>query len=304
MNRQIAFYCGLLIVISCTRNSSTSESLDKNKSRETRSIPEITQETSEKHKWVYDDSIVIADSKIKFDRIKHFISSKDTVIFYRINPVTKQELRICSNYILLGKDKIGWKKSYGIPNEFIGSYLFSNVYRGDGNGGTITKMKFSITDGELQLVDSIMGGEYSEGAGTWEWLISDTGKPQTILFHGGDSWSVRNDTLLITPNGSNKTHLIDLTSKDTILSLLRPDRRIWDQLILEKSILFSTEIKSGLRFLKLYDFNGKLLWTINPGFIGELLAVAKKRLLIAGVCCSSIGDNTSLLSHLTWIAAR
>ncbi len=300
MNRQIAFYCGLLVVISCTRNNSTSVSIETTRSGETKMIPIITKGVYERHELFYSDSIVMADTQIKFDTAIDHIICRDTITSYFINRVTKEVVRFCRQpnegndigYLLLGRNKITWNINYGNPDEFIGPYLFSNIYRGGENGGTITKMKFKIAESKLQLVDSIIGGEYSEGAGTWEWLISDTGKPQTIMFHGGDLWSVKNDKLLITPSGSKKTHLVNLASKDTILSLLRPDRDIWDHQILENGILFSTGAKPRLDFLKLYDFSGKLLWTANSDYLPKLLVVAEKRLIIASGYYFPKDDNT------------
>jgi hypothetical protein len=153
------------------------------------------------------------------------------------------------------------------------------MYRGGENGGDITKIKFKITNNQIQYIDSIQGGSYSEGAGTWEWLISNDGDPKAMLF-GDDSWSYNNDTLLITPDGSAKTYLINLQKKDTLLFLQRPDKQIWNQWILENGILFSTETTPRLSFLKLYDLNGVLRWTAKSDYLEKLLVVADKNLII------------------------
>jgi hypothetical protein len=257
---------------------------------------------TKRHAIVYSDTVINSQSQIEFDTTVNSISRSDTVIFYRINPTTKKVIRICreqnSIYLLYEKNRVDWKEEYGMPNEFIGPYLFSDVHRGGLIEGVITKMKFKIGDKKVHLIDSITGGSYSEGAGTWEWLISNTGKPEAIVFHGGDRYFLDDRKLLITPaDGSMKTFLIDLSNRDTILSLSRPGREIWHQLILKNGILFSTQAEPRFSFIKLYNLKGELLWTAKSDYLEKLLAVPEKNLIIGSGYYFPGGANSKI--HFT-----
>ncbi len=283
MNRLLIFYLVIGIFISCNRNSPASESLGKRESKNDSIIGSYPR-----HLINYTDSIIIARSSVKFDTITTRVNCKDTIVSFRINPTTKKVIRLCSKrndiyrtvYILTESGKIEWNYKHGSPNEFIGPFLFSDIYRGGENGGEITKMKFKIANNKIQYIDSIQGGRYSEGAGTWEWLISNTGDPKAIVFNGGDLWSVDGDRLLITPEVSTNTYLVDLQKKDTILSMPRPGNRISNQLILQDRVLFSTQTDQRTGFLELYDFNGKLLWIAQSDYFNKLMVVPDKNLII------------------------
>jgi hypothetical protein len=189
------FFWGLLLLNSCKTN-------EKELSREATSSDSIgfvdtaRSSLNSRHDITYTKDINFAKVKLHLDASMTSINCPDTIISYRINPISGEVLRVCASndnkqnisYLLFNGDKINWDNSFGTPNEFIGQYLFSDVYRGGELGGVITKFKFKIQGSQPQFVDSISGGTYSEGAGTWQWLITNEGEHKTIIFHGGDLW--------------------------------------------------------------------------------------------------------------------
>ena len=100
--------------------------------------------------------------------------------------------------MLVNDKAVSWNRNAGYPDDFTGDLLFSTVFHGSDEGGTITKLKHQFENGAFHLIDSITGGRYDDG-GTWEWLISKEGKPKLIIFRGNpflfmktNFWSCRN----------------------------------------------------------------------------------------------------------------
>src|SRR5690606_23488275 len=83
-----------------------------------------------------------------------------------------------------------------------------------------------------------------------------------------------------------------LQTKDTILSLQRPDRDINEQIILEDGILFSTQAEQRLGFLKMYDLKGELRWTAHTDYLEKLLVIPDKNLIIGSGYYFPQADNT------------
>jgi hypothetical protein len=245
-----------------------------------------------RHPIAYADEIIPNNRTLIFDTTTTFIAISDSIVSYRINSKTKKVLRLYGTKgkphpvtgFLLDKKKIEWDTLFGEPDEFTDDYVFSDIYRGHPNGGTITKFKYKLTDDKFQLVDSITGGMYSEGYGTWDWLISENGTPTVLIFRGGDKWDVNQSRLLVSAEEDNSpnTYLINLQDKDTLLSFKGPMHNTqWKHYIFENHILFHTQTKPRLGYLSLYDLNGELLWTTEADYFPKILYDANENLLIA-----------------------
>lgn len=275
MRRFLIFFWGALLLLnSCRIKTKESVELDTTLNK-TRLYDSTTNFRHPRHEIIYTGNAKYIQTKLKIDSSVLYINCSDAIVSYRLNPITKQVLRVCAskdnkqniNYLLLDGHRIKWNSTFGNPNEFIGEYLFSDVYRGGGLGGRIVKYKFKVADKLLQFIDSIPGGSYSEGAGTWEWYISNEGQHNAIIFHGGDLWTSNSNQLLITPEGSTQTYLIDLQTVDTILELSRTNQFIWHQLILSDRLLFATQSKPSLINLQLYNLKGKLQWDAPSDYL-------------------------------------
>jgi hypothetical protein len=295
----IFFWGGLLLLNSCRTKTKESDELDTTLNK-TSLYDSTTIFHYPRHEISYTGNAKYNQTKLKLDSLLLLVNCPDTIISYRINPITKQVLRVCAsksntqsiNYLLLDGNRIKWDSDFGNPNEFIGEYLFSDVYRGGELGGSIVKYKFKIADELLQFIDSIPGGSYSEGAGTWEWYISNEGQHKAIIFHGGDLWTSLNNQLLITPEESTQTYLIDLQKGDTILELPRINQLIWQQLIMKDGLLFATQTKPRLGCLQLYNLKGKLQWETPSDYLEKLIDDSEERLIIASGYFFSKEDNT------------
>lgn len=313
MSRSIPLLFGLiLILISCKEKKEVSsgnvDSVNTIVKRESASNEMLLYP---RHEIKYDSVIKRGQLPITFDTSTIRFHCHDTIIGYRINPVTKKVARLCAKKdnkyvttgLLLNDDEIKWSKAFGAPNEFIGEYLFADVYRGGDLGGTITKNKFRLGNNRFEFVDSIPGGSYSEGAGTWDWLITHQGKPAGIIFHGGDLWAVDGDThrLLITPGESGEdpalTHLIDLQRGDTIFSLPVNGTRPWHQLryhLTDDRILFSGQTLPRLCYLQMFDLKGQLLWEAETDYLDKIMIDPLNDLIIGSGYYFPGKDNTQI----------
>lgn len=284
---------------SCRTKTKESDELDTTLNNE-KLYDSTTNFRYPRHEITYTDNVRYNQVELKLDSLLLIVNCSDTIVSYRINPITKQVLRVCAskgnkqniNYLLLDGNRIKWDNDFGNPNEFIGEYLFSDVYRGGELGGSIVKFKFKIAEKLLHFIDSIPGGSYSEGAGSWEWCISNEGEHKAIIFHGGDLWTSDNNQLLITPEESTHTYLIDLQKGDTILELPRTSRLIWQQLIMNDGLLFATQSKPRLDYLQLYNLEGKLQWEAPSDYLEKLIDDPEERLIIASGYFFPKEDNT------------
>lgn len=301
MRRLLIFFCGgLLLLNSCKTKTKEPDELDTTLNR-TRLYDSATNFRYPRHEITYAGNAKYNQTTLKWDSLLLLVNCADTIVSYRINPITKHVLRVCAskgnkqkiNYLLLDGNRIKWDNDFGNPNEFIGEYLFSDVYRGGELGGSIVKYKFKISDKLLQFIDSIPGGSYSEGAGTWEWYISNEGQHKVIIFHGGDLWTSDNNQLLITPDGSTRTYLMDLQKGDTILELTRANQHIWHQVIMNDGLLFATQSKPRLDYLQLYDLKGRLKWEAPTDYLEKLIDDPEERLIIASGYFFPKEDNTN-----------
>jgi hypothetical protein len=278
----VLFFYGLILLTSCNKRPNISEviePLDGSRASKDQTIKLDTEPSISRYSINYSDSLRVHDKKLLADTSSQIINCKGDIVAYRINSVTKEVIRICAkktdhnevNQLIVNDKRFHWDKANGFPNEFVRDYVFSDLYDGGGLGGCITKFKFRILKNKLQYVDSISGGSYSEGAGTWEWLIDDDAEPKTIVFNGGDSWLRYKNELLITPDGSSKTYLIDLKVGDTSLSFNRPGNDIFHQFILKDKLLFSTGLTPRNNFLKCYDSDAKLEWSVETDYLNKIV---------------------------------
>lgn len=229
----------------------------------------------------YSNTISRSDIKITIDSSTIHLHSEDTIVGYRINTVTKEVVRLCAEknaknqikYLLLNERKIKWDTTFGLPNEFISDYIFSDLYRGGDIEGKITKFKFKISVDRLHFLDSIPGGSYSEGAGTWEWLISAKGTPEIIVFSAEDDWSM-SDTLLLL-----NSSLINLQTKDT-LARFPIDKYVWTRSIIGHEIISLEQAQSDVACLERYDLKGQLFWTADADYMQKIVSDPISNLII------------------------
>ena len=240
------------------------------------------------HKIKYSDSLSFNEPNWSIEWMKDEVKNADSVFTYKTDPIHHQTIRVLKSgrdkILVRGVTEITIPEKIGHIDEIIKHLLIFRKYVGNNYEGTITKYICGIDNQSINIYDSISAGEYGEGWGATERIVSHSGEPLGGIIYQDDKyyWDSENLVVLKVDNKSNgHVFLINGTSRDTVVNFDIDLQDIRFLRYAEDNLIFYNNEQSRLNYLHLFNSTGKREWKVAASTFSEILVSLNNKLIVA-----------------------